>query len=266
MGKVAGNYLVLVLALGQLAACDKAQVVETTNGLVVEFDALGVQKLQEVSWKVGGEKVKQEVSKGFVASIELPALGKQDLALLYQKRQVDAWIVRVERELLRQGRQFIGHFMVPFRVQTRASNTVSSMAMARFRSYYAAASMSLRFERFACPAFGHNLKLTSFTVNGPSAARETLVVQRKSKVVGRVESAGFVPLAFNGGMSLKGNYLVSIALYNSAAKMLMSEYLPIREVISITGEQPVALKGCHGVMIPTPEKSQEHSLKDIKFK
>ena len=258
--------MILVLALGQLAACDKAQVVETTNGLVVEFDALGVQELREVSWRVGGEKVKQEVSKGFVASVELPALSKQALALLYQKRQIDAWIVRIDRESFRRGRQFIGHFMVPFRVQTRANNTVSSMAMARFRSYYAAASMSLRFQRFACPAFGHNLKLTSFTVNGPSAARETLVVQRKSKVVGRVESAGFVPLDFNGGMSLKGNYLVSIALYNSAAKMLMSEYLPIREVISITGEQPVAVKGCQGVMIPAPEKSQEHSLKDIKFK
>ena len=249
-----------------LAACREAELVKTKHGMVMKFDSSRVEEVSEISWMVGHGFMRQEVSKGFVAAITLPELGGEDLSHLYSSRKVDSWLVRIERITVRRGKEFIGHFMVPLKVQTQKNLRISTTSTVRFRVYYAAASVSSRFQRFSCPAFGHNLKLADFHIHSIGRARESLIIRGREMIKGKVETAGFVSLEFNGGESLRGEYSISLALYNSAAKVLMSGYVLVGDTIAVVEETPVMIKGCGNFAIPERDgREEKRSLRDIKF-
>ena len=259
------SYLWMIALLGPMLSCDKGQLIQTRHGVVMRFDSIRLKKLKEVSWSVGQGLVKQNVSKGFTATIGLPGIGGTALKELYEVHKVDSWMVKVERHTPRWGKELIGHFMVPLRVQTQKGLRISSGRRVQFRVYYAAASISPRFERLPCPAFEHSLQLDQIRVVESESVRELFTIRRRSVVRGGVKSAGFVSLEFNGGASLKGNYTISVSLYNSVSRVLMSEYVPVRDSISIGHERAVAIKGCGGFEISEP-KRERRSLWKTKFR
>ena len=256
-------FLSLLLLLG---ACQKAELVKTKHGLVMRFSSSQIEEVRNIPWSVGQGFMKQQISKGFMAVITLPDLGDDDLSYLYNAKKVDSWLVKIERTTVRRGREFIGHFMVPLKVQTQKNLRISLTTDIRFRVYYAAASVSSRLQRFPCPAFGHNLKLANFHIHSSDSIQESLVIRGREMIRGKMETAGFVSLEFNGGASLQGEYSVSLALYNSSSKVLMSRYVPVRDTIAILEEYPIGIEGCGNFVIPAKSnKGHRRSLRDIKF-
>ena len=258
------HYFLVLLSLLFQNSCNESQVLKTNHGTIVKFNSVAVESIKEVSWKVGRKGKKKEVSKGFLVKISLPFLQKKDLSFLYETKRIDSWILKIERINPRWGRQLIGHFLIPIRVQTQKALRTSSSQSARFRIYYAAASTSSRFEQLPCPAFQHNLKITSLDFkNTDTPKKESFSLRRRSMVGGRVEASGFVSIEFNGGTSLKGEYIVSLALFNSVSKALMTEYIPVRSVISVKMEKPVPIPSCTGFTIPEKTQKKDNPLKKI---
>ena len=260
-------FFILSVFFSLLVGCRDATIITTNHGSTMKFDSLKIKDLRVVPWTVGKGFLKQSISKGFIVSINFPELNRQELMELYKKKRVDSWIIKVERNTVRKGKEVIGYFMVPLRVQTNKGLRISSSRLIRFRVYYAAASVSPRFQLFSCPAFEHNLQMVKFDIRKARSVQESIAIRRMNKMKGKIESAGFASLEFNGGMSLKGEYTTSVALFNSDSRVFMSEYVPVRDTISVTGERPVVIRGCGNFIISDrDEQKKEHSLKKIKFK
>ena len=258
--------ILFLIPLLLLSACQKAELVKSKHGLVIRFHSSQIEEVRNIPWSVGQGFMRQQVSKGFMAAITLPDLGDEELSFLYNTKKVDSWLIKIERTTVMRGKEFLGHFMVPLKVQTQKNLRISLTTDVRFRIYYAAASVSLRFQRFPCPAFGHNLKLTDFHIHSSGSTRESLIIRSREVIKGRMETAGFVSLEFNGGSSLQGEYTISVALYNSVSKVLMSRYVLVRDSISILEEYPIGIEGCGDFVIPEKSnRNQKRSLQDIKF-
>ncbi|MCY4643051.1 MAG: hypothetical protein OXB88_00370 [Bacteriovoracales bacterium] len=264
--KKATAHLFVLAGLTLLSmSCENTKVLENKHGMIMKFDPPKIDDIKEIPWRVGdGVPRRQEISKGLLITVKLPKINRKELNLLYKKGKVDSWIVKIERNTILKKGEFIGHFAAPFKVQT-SGERISSVSETRFRIYYAAASLSPRLQRFRCPAFNHNMRLNGFHLSSVDQTPKSLIVQYGLPFSGKVESAGFIPIGFNGGITLKGDYMIFVALYSSTSKRPMSRYIPIKNILSVTKERNIQISGCGGFNSFEKRKKRGLRFEDLKF-
>ena len=218
-----------------------------------------------LSWRVG-PGYQQTLSKGLRFKMSLPILQTKDLSHMITLGGINGWLLRVVRKDTFRSTS-LGMMYVPL-VSMKKSRSVFSDSQTEegfFDVYYAAASPSKRFEKFNCPAFGHDkiidkveektvIKVLGKIVSGPVISK---------KVRGKVIEFGFRPALFNGGMSLEGKYYVELALYDYVNKIRRSDFIRYPEEIIVRKEQTKNIKGCARFKIP--QRVNRRGAKDFKM-
>ncbi len=252
----------LVLIVG----CEEKEIfIKKGNSILIDTSGLEIEKADELTWVVGRNRIKQKVSKGFIVKFQLPKLKEENFRELYEKNKIDSWLVKITKSTSSNSNNSLGMYVVPFRVRTDKGMRFSHGGLSQFMVYYAAASMSERFRRFPCPAFDHRFRIDDLDIRSNPARSEQslLLAQRDRGLTGKFETAGFIPLHFNGGMSLEGEYQISIALFNSQFNILYSEFAPLADKIIVRSEDTIAIQGCENFQIP--EAGELPGIKDIRW-
>lgn len=236
-------FLTLVLAF----SCTKYSTVSRDAvGVHINPVKMPISHLNEIEWFVGKKK-EEKISQSFTFMVDMPKIKEDDLAYLTEHKGVDAWIVRL---IVYRGseQQDLGSLYAEFRprVVGRGAQSAGAATSVSMKVYYAAAYASERFRTFRCPAFGHTKKISDMSIRGSDeefslAIAGAVPYNEKSQ---RVELA---PTAFNGGNSLKGEYYVEIAAYDSKNKTLHSTFKRIPMTVSIDSEEEIRIPSCDGV-------------------
>ena len=134
--------------------------------------------------------------------------------------------------------------------------------------YYHASSVSERFRGFHCPAFNHRAILKDVDVEYSNTTKpEDVFVRTVSSEPAKVERLSFSPHIFSAGRSLKGDYIVEYALYNSKTKQIYSDWKQAAGHIPVRREEQVSLPSCLGIKEeekPLPE-SRRFKLQDLEI-
>lgn len=239
------NALLLTALLFYFSCTKYAALERHAVGTNLTNVTMGISHLNEIDWNVGLRK-EEKVTQSFTFFIEMPKIKPEDLDYLTQQKNVDAWILRliVNRDSKTQD---LGSLYSLFRPRklSRAfgSGAASSVTM---KVYYAAAFASERFRTFKCPAFGHTKKINKMSIIGENEPFSLLMGQafpynEKSQLV------ELTPSSFNGGNSLKGEYFVEIAPYDSKRKLIHSSFKRIPMSIIVEREESVPVRSCVGI-------------------
>lgn len=256
----------LIVPMALFFSCSQRSKVKYENGTsYVRSNRGKVSEFRKIDWRVG-KYGKDIVSRGFRLSFELPIVEEEGLKTLYKKQNVDAWLIRLRR---RQG----------IRSQTMAyfsMNLVSpkpGSAKLRYQSpkkgsvgiYYAASSISTRLDSLPCPALEHRLYLDEADIETVSKGEQMWVVSssEETTISAKVDLISYSPLTVNGGMSLKGEYYIDLAFYNSGEKKRMSTFMPLADRVEVTNESSVSVKGCENYVVP--DKDSGDPVKKFKF-
>lgn len=263
--KLNGNHLftatlLLVLTIG---CSEKPTIRKDNNGAFLDLSSAVVTKVSNQEWRVGKKRDKSTVSKGFLTRLTLPPFSRDDLEMLVSEFGVDSFLIRISRDTRERSNQFIGHYKIVFRVKTGNSTRLKAPRESQFRIFYAATSLSERFLKFPCPAFGHRKVINRIEVEKSSNPGIQVISTGRVYAAKNIEETGFIPQVFNGGTSLKGLYNVSFALYNSRRSTLMTDFVKLGSSVLVSSEEEISIPSCNGFTVP--EKKDEPSLKDIKF-
>lgn len=241
----------LFLSLLLLYSCTKyAEFSKDTFGVNIHPVHMKLSRLSEVKWLVGRPK-RTYISQSFTFMADLPNIKQDDLEFLQEKHDIDAWIIRL---IVQRGSETLdlGSLYAPFQSRKlfRGNHKTGAPSNVSFKVYYSAAYASERFRSFSCPAFGHNLKIDSMSIKGDNEPF-TISVTKSSPYPEKTQLVELSPSAFNGGNTLKGEYFVEIAPYNSKKKVILSNFKRIPQSIVISKEERIEIKSCTGVH---PEK------------
>jgi hypothetical protein len=176
----------------------------------------------------------------------MPKIKPEDLDYLTQQKNVDAWILRliVNRD---SETQDLGSLYSLFRPNKLSRGIESGAAKSvTMKVYYAAAYASERFRSFKCPAFDHNKKIDNMSIIGEDGPFSLIIGQtfpynEKSQLV------ELTPSSFNGGNSLKGEYFIEIAPYDSKRKLIHSSFKRIPMSIRVEREMSIPVRSCEGI-------------------
>lgn len=233
--------LIIIVACSctKYAKLDKEAVSLQINSVKME-----ISHLNEIEWLVGKNK-ESEVSQSITFIVDLPKLSSEDLDYMIERKDVDAWILRLIASRKSQT-QDLGSLYALFRPKRVARGSQSVTSAVTFKIFYAAAYASMRFRAFKCPAFDHNKNISSMGIKGENEEFSISVNQitpynEKSNLV------ELTPTAFNGGHSLVGNYYVEIAPYNSKKKQIYSSFKRLPMYISVSEEESIRVKSCEGI-------------------
>lgn len=212
-----------------------------------------ITEVEVKKWKVGPLR-KQEVTKGVQVKFSLPYLKKDDLLQLIEKKGINSWIVRVSKRSP-TGSRVISSFFIPLALPGDAEQArvrIKQVKNGFLNLFYAAASISPRFEKFQCPAFDHNKKIKNAKIVEDKSYIRRIVIStgEEAGVFGKVSSFGYRPQVINAGMELRGRYFIEIALYNTASKTKKSSFIQYPESVELSGEIDVPLTGCDDFKIP----------------
>lgn len=261
-------YIKTLFILGLFFGCTKKATMERGehSARITDYES-SVDRLDAIDWKVGMGLTAETVSKGFSARINLPVLKKEDIEFLYKKLEITAWLIRVKKISGPASGRSIGYMYASLVRKDYRSGEISpsSLKNATFRVLYHAAYPSGRFQRFRCPAFGHNLMIDELDLIKESTYRPTVRAYAASSVGAKVHKVEITQVPFSGGKSLRGEYAIEIALYNADKKIRMSDYVRIPEIIEIKKEKEKYLKECEDFK-PTPTPSSKDKYKQFKFK
>jgi hypothetical protein len=263
--------IVLFLFIVLISSCSKEYsefILRYNKSVYIIPKDTYVNSVEAITWKVG-PAFKQRVSKGIRVKVQFPQLEKDHLKHLNREKKINAWLVRVHKSTLR-GTKIIGYLYFPLVTPgSRAGDSVRTrqQEFGIFNIYYAAASLSSRFENFYCPAFKHQKVIGSAGLNKRKYSLRKLIVSssENERVVGRVEKFGYVPSSLNGGMEMKGVYNLDIAFYNSNSNMKKSNYVPLREEIQVAGEYENYITGCTNFKIPPAKFDDGDRLRKFNF-
>lgn len=213
-------------------------------GLEIKGVEMEVTHLKELPWRVGQRREKV-VSQSLSFIVDLPRLKPEDLDYLAKERGVDAWIVRIRSEK-RTMTQDLGSVYVPFEA-TRTTRGIDQKmpASANFIIQYAAAYPSERFRMFKCPAFRHSKRLYSFDVEGKNE-EFSIILGQSLPYPDKIDAVELRPKAFNGGLSLTGNYFIEIAPFNVKKKTTLGPFKRIPMYINIDSEEEISVSSCAG--------------------
>jgi hypothetical protein len=248
-------------------SCSKRVEVKYENGTgYIRSDQGTVSGVRRIDWKVG-KYGKDIVSRGFRLSFELPVIEEEGLRVLYEKRNVDAWLIRLRRK------QGLRNETMAYFAMNLVSAKPSGLNELRFQSprkgsvgiYYAASSISTRLDSLPCPALGHRLYLDEVSLESASRGQQMWVVSaaEETSITAKVDLISYSPLTVNGGMKLKGEYFIDIAFYNSSEKKRMSAFLPVNDKGLVEKESPVTVKGCENYVVP--DKGSGDPVKKFRF-
>jgi hypothetical protein len=241
-------------------SCTKRSEIKSRNGIdYLEGVSLELKDLSEVEWKVG-KKRDAKVSMGVNLKVSVPQIEDDAVNYLLKKYGVDTWVFKVTQSK-RGSIKPIGFFRYDLHSISGVNDFVN------LNLYYHAASVSSDFRRFSCPAFNHRLRLREYgMVDGKYQARN-LFIRRSSVLNAQIDKVSFAPMIFSVGKSMKADYKVEVALYNSTDMRLYSSWIPAINSITIVDEIMIDVPSCRGVKEeenPLPS-SRAPRLEDLRI-
>ena len=244
------------------SSCSEVYEVEKKNGLY-KISKLSVELTnpRNIEWLVG-RKREETISKGVRFSSTIPRISTESQRTLKAKHGIDSWLIKISKKT-RGTSQSLGYFYI------NLSNITRNTKDFTVNLYYHAAAVSKRFRLFHCPAFGHRLEVSNFSLEDRSTiASDDLYIRATNRFPGRVSRLRFAPMVVSGGRSLRGAFHVDMALYNSKTKMMFSKWFPVDKTLLVSQETSVAVASCAGIKEenrPLPE-SKMPSIEDLQIR
>ena len=246
-----GNRIQIVLSLfifGVFGSCQKYSEYKETSqgGVTIIPEGIKIKDIKAVRWKVG-PKYKKEVSKGIKFHFTLPLLKKEHLENLI-KRDVDSWIVKVDRERVASSKN-LDYFTIPLVVAQKliiGKSSFKPMKSGRINIFYASSFVSSDDSAFICPKLGHRKVIKELDIKREKSLERNINVSIVNESSLKIKSRylGYEPEKINGGRSLQGTYVIDIAFYSEKKQKLMSNWFRIDEKIVIGTEKEIVLEGC----------------------
>ncbi len=240
----------------------------TKNTAYIKTKGVSIDEMRVVPWRVG-KFGKDILSRGIRFSFELPQIDNDALELLYEKKKIDAWLIKLERkEGLRT--EILGYYsMMLVSPDPRNPNNLrfSSPKKGSIGVNYAASSISMRLSELPCPALNHRLLIDEHDLKSMGPSKQEWVVSGADDyyVPAKVTMISYSPVTVNGGMELKGDYTVEIAFYNQKLKRRLSSFVALVNAASVEKEIEVAVKGCENYVVPERQREGEDPVKKFKF-
>lgn len=231
-----------------------------------------IESAKVMKWHVG---LKRDItiSKGIQLKIGFPYIRREDLAYLSKAQGINSWVVKVSRMVPTRPAEEIGIFYVPLLVPRGKGQMTSvfrakQLEFAYFNVYYSAAAISKRFEDSHCPVFNHTRYIEDLNIVRSPASSSTIAINtaERERFTRKVERFGYRPLVLNGGMSLRGRYVVDIALYNFKTKMKQSTYIRLPEELEVPFEGNKVVKECIDFKIPSPKPGFDNLIRRFRWK
>ncbi|MCR9203864.1 MAG: hypothetical protein NXH75_04760 [Halobacteriovoraceae bacterium] len=219
-----------------------------------------------IKWKVG-KYGKDIVSRGFRLTFEIPDLAESEWQSIYENNEANGWVIRLRKKHSTRNEimGFMAMEMVSIKPGTEKSFRFSKSRKGSVGVYYAASAISSRLDSLPCPALNHRLIIDDSSVVDDNR-RENLWVTSavdKKYMSARIQMISYSPITINGGMSLKGNYYIDLALYNTKSKYRVSSWVPVANYVSIEKEDEVGVKGCENYIVPN--QGSGDPVKKFKF-
>ncbi len=251
-----------------LSSCsERAEFRFEKNTAYIKTHDVAIDEMRVVPWRVG-KFGKDLVSRGIRFSFEMPQIDDDALELLYDKKKIDAWLIKLERK---QGlhTEILGYYsMMLVSPDPRNSSHLrfSSPKKGSIGVNYAASSISMRLNELPCPALNHRLLIDDYEIKKSGLSKQEWVVSGADDyyVPAKVTMISYSPVTVNGGMELKGDYSVEIAFYNQKLKRRLSSFVPLVNAARVEKEIEVAVKGCENYVVPDREKGDD-PVKKFKF-
>lgn len=236
----------LILTLLISLSCSKhAELNKESVGLEASHVKMEISHLNDIDWFVGKKK-EEKITQSFTFIVDLPKLSPEDLDYLTEQRGIDAWIVRlvVVRSYETQDLGSLYALFRPKQLSRTSSPTASSSVT--MKVFYAAAYASERFRNARCPAFNHNKKIKSFSVQGENS-EFSLNFSQGMSYTEKSHLVELTPSAFNGGNSLVGRYYVEIAPYSAVRKRIYASFKRLPMYVDVESEESIRIASCDGV-------------------
>lgn len=214
-----------------------------------------------INWEVGRKKDKN-VSKGIRFAVTVPKIQNKAKEKLLQTYGVDSWVFRIIKS--HRGRnEVLAYYNYYFKNMSRTTKEFT------LNVYYHAAAVSKQFRLFHCPAFNHRFEIQDLELEERSTRKpEALYTRINDNLRARVSQIRFSPLIVSAGQSLRGDYYLDFAFYNSSKKQIYSGWFPVDGKIKISQEIARTLPTCIGIKEenqPLPE-SRIPDIKDLEIK
>lgn len=253
------KYLLILLVI--FISCDKKHELLYGNGIYYLKDMnFEISDLRQIDWSVGRKRDK-EVSQGFSFEIEIPKLSSSNVETLRKKYGIDSWVFRIIKDTRKQNQE-IGYIQYDFNNFTSTVDSFSAKIL------YHAASVSMDFRRFHCPAFDHRFMIKDLELKDSNSRNKILYTTSDDFIRRKISKPSFSILSFSGGRSLKAKFLVEVAFFNSKTKKTYGEFVSSSNIIEVDEEESVALPSCIGIkeeVTPLPE-SRAPGLRDLEIK
>lgn len=253
--------LSVLLCLSFLACSKSTKVIKSEGSTTLQLSVSGIQKVEDIIWNVGRPQRDAVVSKGVRLEIAFPDLDSTDLRELHKHYGVDAWAARIGR-IQGGAKETLGYFYVPLLYQRSDELNERNVQSGMIQILYSDAAPSKRFADFPCPAFGHNLRVTSTTVDSGESASMTVTKGRSYTFSTKAQKLEFGAIVFPGGKKLEGLYWIELAFYNSTKDLILGDFSLLAGTLRINKEQAVAISGCSDFVIPARD---ENKNRDFKF-
>ena len=237
--------VVFAMCLILLGSCTKyAPVSRDSVGTIIQDIEMEVYQLNEIEWFVGKRK-EEKITQSLTFIVSMPKVKEDDLDYLREKKNIDAWIVRLISRKSGEERD-LGSLYTLFKPQRAGrGHSGGPAASVTIKLYYAAAYASERFRNFKCPAFSHNKKVDRMSIEGENTPFE-LMVTAGAPYGERSQLIDLTPSSFNAGHSLIGDYYLEIAAYNSQKRIVYSPFKRIPMSVAVRSEEAINIQSCAG--------------------
>lgn len=236
---------------------DKEKIIGFSN-LHTEIDSI-----QKVDWHVGDHH-SEKLHKGFVLHVRLPRLKVQDLKKILSTTKVDSWLVRLikkssneEKELITLQVPFVGSFFRPGELKYESPEFVY------FNIYYTPAAISSRVANLKCPTMNHRKLIDDYDII-KDEQKGNLIIGYNDLLNQTPPRSQIMPEVIDGGISLVGEYVAYLALYNEKDKIRYSDFIKVGNTLKITSEDEKQIRECDNFSPPSPE-SYDEKMKKFKL-
>lgn len=235
----------LLLSFLVMYSCTKsARLQRDSVSAHLEGVKMEVTRLSEIKWPAGFRE-EAVVTQSITFNIDMPKVDQDDLDYLINDRDVDSWIIRVL--VYRNGEKHdLGSLYSLFRPRKLSRTSAGAATRVSLKIYYAAAYASERWRHSKCPPLGHNKKISEMRIED-TGEEFSLNVGASQPYKEKSQLIELTPSAFNGGMSLAGEYTFEIAPYNSQKKVIHAPFKTIPGKVVVAKEESVPVSSCSGV-------------------
>lgn len=240
------NLLFLIFSLWIAACTPKITAKKEGQSTILENVNVSIGHVQEHSWKVG-RHFEYNISKQLTVVMKFPAFDPIVLHELKTQYGLNSWLVRVTfvREDVKQELGVISANIVHENVDRYGHDSQQAKGLA-FNLTYSAFAISERFRHFHCPAFSHNKKIHEYIISGNETAK-TWTIANPIPYTDKVITAELTPTMFNIGETMKGIFVIEVALFNSLSKQIIAPFMIVPQGLIIKNEDSINLKGCEGI-------------------